>query len=67
MNIAFPPDVAEAGLDVVASSVARVEAHYDYGMIDFSYLKNCVGFLSSGEFKWQMAANPRAFIHIGHP
>ena len=57
MNLAVRPNIADAGLSFLGTSVLSISNVFDYGLCRFSELKSATQLASGGRFMWSAANN----------
>lgn len=53
MNLAVRPDIADEMLESAGTSVIRINRVYDYGIYDFSVVRNAKGHYADGAIDWE--------------
>jgi hypothetical protein len=52
LNIAITPEVADHRLDLAGTSVIRIERIFEYGLFDFSLIRNATTIRLDREIVW---------------
>jgi hypothetical protein len=54
MNLAVKPEVAQESFEVAGSTVVRINKKYDYGIYDFSVVRNALRYGHDGTIVWDI-------------
>jgi RES domain-containing protein len=52
MNLAIRPAAADEALRITGTTIVHVDKQYDYGLFDFTIIRNSTSFSEAGEIRW---------------
>lgn len=62
MNLAVGSSVADDTIEVVTSSLVKIEEELGYGMYQYSHVRNCTAIDTDGNFRWEDAGHQRGWL-----